>query len=62
MRPEKFSSGGAAAHHDVGVAALLEVRIKDRFCRPRTGPVPLRHLWRIDDSAPIYPMICALSH
>jgi hypothetical protein len=27
----RISGGGVAAHHDVGIAALLEVRIEDRL-------------------------------
>jgi hypothetical protein len=27
----RVSGGGVAAHHDVGIAALFEVRIEDRF-------------------------------
>ena len=34
----RISGGGVAAHHDVGIAALLEVRIEDRFA----GRAPLR--------------------
>jgi hypothetical protein len=34
------SGGEVAAHHDIGVAALLEVRIEDRFA----GRAPARHL------------------
>jgi hypothetical protein len=33
-----ISGGGVAAHHDVGVAALLEIRIEDRFA----GRAPAR--------------------
>jgi hypothetical protein len=33
-----ISGGGVAAHHDVGVAALLEVRLEDRFA----GRAPAR--------------------
>jgi hypothetical protein len=36
----RISGGGVAAHHDVGVAALLEVRIKDRVA----GRAPARLL------------------
>jgi hypothetical protein len=34
----RISGGGVAAHHDVGVAALLEVAIEDRFA----GRAPAR--------------------
>jgi hypothetical protein len=33
----RVSGGGVPAHHDIGVAALFQVRIKDRFAG-RTGP------------------------
>ena len=32
------SGGGIAAHHDVGIAALLEVRIEDRFAGRAPAP------------------------
>jgi hypothetical protein len=35
-----LAGGGVAAHHDVGIAALLEVRIEDRFA----GRAPARLL------------------
>jgi hypothetical protein len=37
-----LAGGGVAAHHDVGIAALLEVRIEDRFAG--RAPPRLRHL------------------
>jgi hypothetical protein len=45
-----------AAHHDVDVAALLEVRIEDRLCRPRTGPAWAP--WRISGSPRIHVNMC----
>jgi hypothetical protein len=40
--PSGISGGGVAAHHDVGVAALLEVRIEGRFAGH--APARLRYL------------------
>jgi hypothetical protein len=40
----RISGGGVAAHHDVGVAALLEVRIEDRLAG-RAPRLPLQQ-WR----------------
>jgi hypothetical protein len=34
----RISGGGVAAHHDIGVAALLEVRIEDRFAGRAPAP------------------------
>src|SRR5687768_7214121 len=34
----RSSGGGVAAHHDIGVTALVAARIEDRPCSPRTGP------------------------
>ena len=39
----RISGGGVAAHHDVGIAALLEVRIKDRFAGRAPARLPLKH-------------------
>jgi hypothetical protein len=38
----RISGGGVAAHHDGGIAALLEVRIEDRFAG--RAPLACRHL------------------
>ena len=51
----RISGGGVAAHHDVGVAALLEVRIEDRFAgrgRPRLGTLENQF------STVLYKMMC----
>jgi hypothetical protein len=37
----RISGDGVEAHHDVGVAALLEVRIEDRFAGRAPAPPPL---------------------
>jgi hypothetical protein len=52
----RISGGGVAAHHNSDVTALLEVRIEDRFCRPRTGPAGVP--WRIQGFPQIHLMIC----
>ena len=46
---------GVAAHHDVGIAALLEVRIEDRFAGRAPAPGVT---WRISYSALIHQMMC----
>jgi hypothetical protein len=38
------SGGGIAAHHDVGVAALLEVRIEDRAAGRAPARLPLQQV------------------
>jgi hypothetical protein len=35
-----LSGGGVAAYHDVGIAALLEVRIEDRFAGRALARLP----------------------
>jgi hypothetical protein len=52
----RLAGGGAAAHHDVGVAALLEVRIEDRFAGRALAC--LGKPWRISYSPPIQQIIC----
>ena len=47
---------GIAAHHDVGVAALLEVWIEDRFCR--LCSLPLCAPWRISYSPLAHMIMC----
>ena len=39
-----LTGGGVAAHHDVGLAALLEVRIEDRFAGDARARVPLQQV------------------
>jgi hypothetical protein len=40
----RISGGGVAAHHDVGIAALLEVRIEDRFADRAPPSLPLQQV------------------
>jgi hypothetical protein len=40
----RISGGGVAAHHDIGIAALIEVRIKDRFAGRAPARLPLQQL------------------
>ena len=39
-----LAGGGVAAHHDVGVAALLEVRIEDRLAGRAPAQLPLQQV------------------
>ena len=40
----RISGGGVAAHHDVGIAALLEVWIEDRVAGRAPARLPLRQV------------------
>jgi hypothetical protein len=40
----KAPVAGVAAHHDIGVAALLEVRIEDRFAGRAPARLPLQQV------------------
>jgi hypothetical protein len=48
----RISGGGVAAHHDVGIAALLKVRIEARLA----GPAPAR-LRELGESAVLHKFI-----
>jgi hypothetical protein len=51
-----ISGGRVAAHHDVGIAALLEVRIED--CYAGRAPAPPGYLGEIRGSPRIHLMMC----
>jgi hypothetical protein len=40
----RISSDGVAAHHDIDVAVLLEVRIEDRFAGCGPARLPLQQV------------------